>query len=192
MARENQRQRQYDWRTEGYRRKQFYRAARAAAGVRSTELIRTILPALHGSSHQNGEVDEINVAGLSGRLADPQLLQFLKAAVLIGTRPAVNLIDGTNVVVGVADDNPNDRVNVTVGLDQLIQSGSQAFVGITATVTFPVAYSAPPIVATSLVKVTGAIQAHNITVAPTTTGFTATRTAPVGAATLNWIARGAP
>jgi len=36
------------------------------------------IPALHGSDHENGEIDEISVDGLSGELADDQPSNFLK------------------------------------------------------------------------------------------------------------------
>lgn len=37
-----------------------------------------------------------------------------KAGTLIGVRRTINLIEGTNVTLTVADDIPNDRVNVTI------------------------------------------------------------------------------
>lgn len=37
-----------------------------------------------------------------------------KAGTLIGVRRTINLIEGTNVTLTVADDSVNDRVNVTI------------------------------------------------------------------------------
>jgi hypothetical protein len=37
-----------------------------------------------------------------------------KAGTLIGVRRTINLIEGTNVTLTVADDVANDRVNVTI------------------------------------------------------------------------------
>ena len=37
-----------------------------------------------------------------------------KAGTLIGVRKTINLIEGTNVTLTVADDPANDRVNVTI------------------------------------------------------------------------------
>jgi len=37
-----------------------------------------------------------------------------KAGTLIGVRKTINLIEGTNVTLTVADDPSNDRVNVTI------------------------------------------------------------------------------
>lgn len=43
-----------------------------------------------------------------------QKIEVRKAGTLVGTRKSVNLIEGTNVTLTVADDSTNDRVNVTV------------------------------------------------------------------------------
>lgn len=37
-----------------------------------------------------------------------------KAGAIIGVRKTINLIEGTNVTLTVADDPANDRVNVTI------------------------------------------------------------------------------
>jgi hypothetical protein len=37
-----------------------------------------------------------------------------KAGTLIGVRRTINLIEGTNVTLTIADDSVNDRVNVTI------------------------------------------------------------------------------
>jgi hypothetical protein len=43
-----------------------------------------------------------------------QKIEVYKTGSLIGTRKAINLIEGTNVTLTVADDAGNDRVNITV------------------------------------------------------------------------------
>ena len=43
-----------------------------------------------------------------------EVVKVQKAGALVGVRTAVNLIQGANVTLTVADDAPNDRVNVTV------------------------------------------------------------------------------
>lgn len=63
---------------------------------------------------QNGGAQEISVAGLSGLLADAQLVEVSKAGTLIGTRKRVNLIEGTGVTLTVADNSGAGRVDVTV------------------------------------------------------------------------------
>lgn len=58
-------------------------------------------PAAHATSHQNGGGDEIDVAGLSGVLADPQVpitenvQDIIGAAVVAGTGISVSYNDGT-------------------------------------------------------------------------------------------------
>jgi hypothetical protein len=41
-------------------------------------------------------------------------IQVSSLGTLIGTRKKINFIAGTNILLTVADDAPNDRVNVTV------------------------------------------------------------------------------
>lgn len=47
-------------------------------------------------------------------LIEGDVLVVKKAGTTIGTRKTLNLIEGSNVTLTVADDNTNNRVNVTV------------------------------------------------------------------------------
>lgn len=71
-------------------------------------------PTAHNSDHQNGGVDEISVAGLSGELADKQKLEVQKAGAVIGTRPEINFIEGNNTTLTVADNAGEGRIDVTI------------------------------------------------------------------------------
>lgn len=72
-------------------------------------------PAAHATSHQNGGSDEINVAGLSGQLADSQLLSVrVDSSAPTYTRTRLNLIAGTNITLTMGDDAGNDEVDVTI------------------------------------------------------------------------------
>jgi len=71
-------------------------------------------PAAHAAAHANAGADEISVLGLSGLLADPQLVQVAKADVLIATRKKINLIAGAGVSLTVADNPGSDQVDVTI------------------------------------------------------------------------------
>jgi hypothetical protein len=51
---------------------------------------------------------------VSGGSGGSGKLRVRKAGVLVGQRPAVNLIEGANVTLTMADDAANDRVNVTI------------------------------------------------------------------------------
>jgi hypothetical protein len=78
----------------------------------------------HASTHENGGADEINVAGLSGELADAQPLAIDAEGVLVGTRPNLNFIQGSNVTLTVVDDPANDEVGVTIAA---AGGGAEAF-----------------------------------------------------------------
>lgn len=56
-------------------------------------------PGAHGSTHENGGADEINVAGLSGVLADPQVPITENVQDIVG----VMVVAGTNVTVTYND-----------------------------------------------------------------------------------------
>jgi len=72
-------------------------------------------PATHATSHQNAGGDEINVGGLSGVLADAQTVGVRKnSAGSTFTRPRLNLIEGSNVTLTVADDAVDGEVDITV------------------------------------------------------------------------------
>jgi len=83
-------------------------ALQAAAGndARFTDA-RT--PTAHQSTHQSGNSD-----ALTGSLDANARLAVSKAGTAIGTRRGLNLIEGTNVTMTVADDSVNERVNVTI------------------------------------------------------------------------------
>jgi len=121
-------------------------------------------PLAHATSHQNGGSDELNVAGLNGLLADAQTplahqvshqtggsdalsgLVDANARVTVrkntgadvGTRRRLNLIEGANITLTVADDAGSEEVDITIagatgGITQLTGdvtagpgSGSQA------------------------------------------------------------------
>lgn len=69
-----------------------------------------MLPA-HHTTHEDGGVDEISVAGLAGLLADPQTVIVQSAGVTTGTRKRISF-SGTPVTV---TDNPGqDRVDIEI------------------------------------------------------------------------------
>jgi len=70
---------------------------------------RTITPLDHKAQHQTGGEDEINVAGLKGRLADMQNADMIKGKAVNLTGIGANKIlqyDGEKFVVGNKSDNP--------------------------------------------------------------------------------------
>ncbi|MDD3934680.1 MAG: hypothetical protein PHP55_12540, partial [Methanoculleus sp.] len=70
---------------------------------------RTITPLDHKAQHQTGGEDEINVAGLKGRLADMQNADMIKGKAVNLTGIGANKIlqyDGEKFVVGNKTDNP--------------------------------------------------------------------------------------
>ena len=72
-------------------------------------------PTAHASDHQNGGGDEISVAGLSGMLADAQLVGVRKNSTgSTFTRQRLNFIEGSNVTLTVADDGGNGEVDITI------------------------------------------------------------------------------
>lgn len=69
----------------------------------------------HASRHQDGGADEINVAGLSGLLADAQKVTVRKnAGADVGTRKRLNLIEGANITLAIADDAGGDEIDITI------------------------------------------------------------------------------
>ena len=72
-------------------------------------------PAAHKTSHQDGGADEISVTGLSGLLADAQKVTVRKnTGADVGTRKRLNLIEGTNITLTVADDATGDEIDITL------------------------------------------------------------------------------
>lgn len=63
-------------------------------------------------SYPNPTVADVD--GATGTLASKQKVEVQKAGAVQGTRPAVNLIEGSGIALTVADDSVNNRVNVTV------------------------------------------------------------------------------
>jgi hypothetical protein len=69
----------------------------------------------HSSRHQDGGADEISVAGLSGLLADAQKVSVKKnSGTNVGTRPNLNFIESTGISITIADDNPNNEIDITI------------------------------------------------------------------------------
>lgn len=69
----------------------------------------------HSSRHENGGADEMSVTGLSGELADAQPITVRKnTGADAGTRSRLNLIEGSNVTLTVADDAGSDEVDITI------------------------------------------------------------------------------
>lgn len=64
-----------------------------------TDLTADLEEETHASEHQNGGGDEINVAGLSGLLADSQYISVSTGSTLLGNTTHVVFIDGTNTTV---------------------------------------------------------------------------------------------
>jgi hypothetical protein len=72
-------------------------------------------PALHAVTHQNGGGDEINVASLSGELADAQKVGVEKnTGGITSTRAKLNFVEGTNVTLTVADNAGNSSADITI------------------------------------------------------------------------------
>ncbi len=68
----------------------------------------------HASTHEDGGTDEIDVTDLSGELADPQKVTIHKNGTSVGTRPNINLIEGSGITLTILDDAPDDEVDVTI------------------------------------------------------------------------------
>lgn len=79
-----------------------------------TNLTADLEEEAHATEHQDGGADEISVTGLSGALADAQKSEVLLNGASIGTRPKINLIEGTDIDLTVADNVGQNRVDVTV------------------------------------------------------------------------------
>lgn len=88
-----------------------------------TDLTADLEEESHASEHELGGADEVDVAGLSGVLADPQTVEVLRSGVSIASRSKVNLIPGTNVTMSVVDD--GTKVDVTVGAN--VQASGLSF-----------------------------------------------------------------
>lgn len=74
-----------------------------------TRLANARTPTAHAASHVSGASD-----ALSGNLDAIARLQVKKAGTLIGSRRALNLIEGTGVTLTMADDAVGEKVDVTI------------------------------------------------------------------------------
>jgi hypothetical protein len=83
-------------------------ATQAAAG-NDSRLSDARTPTAHQSTHQSGNSD-----ALTGILDANARLATSKAGTLVGTRRGLNLIEGTNVTMTVADNAGSERVDVTI------------------------------------------------------------------------------
>ena len=54
---------------------------------------------LHSGAHENGEIDEIEVTGLSGLLADPQTVIISTDGTVVHTSSGINFIPGSNITI---------------------------------------------------------------------------------------------
>lgn len=72
-------------------------------------------PLAHKTSHQDGGSDEIVVTDLAGLLADAQYVKVRKnSAGSVFQRTQLNLIEGSNVTLTVADDAVDGEVDITI------------------------------------------------------------------------------
>ena len=83
-------------------------ATQAAAG-NDSRLSDARTPTAHQSTHQSGNSD-----ALTGNVDATARHNVSKAGTLVGTRRGLNLIQGTNITLTMADDSVNERVNVTI------------------------------------------------------------------------------
>lgn len=88
-----------------------------------TNLTADLEEETHATEHQDGGADEISVAGLSGALADAQKSEVLLNGASVGTRPKINLIEGTDIDLTVADNSGANRVDVTVNSTASVAGG---------------------------------------------------------------------
>lgn len=175
------RNRQYQWDARAYRRKAEYRAAKRASTIRSDETIQF-----------NPDVAFVNRANIFTLL---NTFEALLVEQRVQWKDGIGFTGEFTHANGAARawslPNISGGVGVVVAGGTVIQSGSQAFAAAIATVTFPVAYSAPPIVVGIVRKAAGVVQSVNIQT-PTTTQVVATRSAPAGVADFYWLAIGVP
>lgn len=79
-----------------------------------TNLTSDLEEETHATEHQDGGADEISVAGLSGELSSAQKSEVLLNGASVGTRTKINLIEGTDIDLTVADNVGQNRVDITV------------------------------------------------------------------------------
>jgi len=83
-------------------------ALQAAAG-NDSRLSNARTPTAHQSTHQSGNSD-----ALTGNLDATARSNISKAGTLVGTRRGLNLIQGTNITLTMADNAGSERVDVTI------------------------------------------------------------------------------
>jgi len=83
-------------------------ATQAAAG-NDSRLTDARTPTAHQSTHQSGNAD-----ALTGNVDANARVNVKKAGVSVGVRRGLNLIEGSNVTLTVADDAVNEEVDVTI------------------------------------------------------------------------------
>jgi hypothetical protein len=79
---------------------------------------------LHSSTHENDGYDEINVAGLSGELADAQKITVRKnTGTNVGSKSRLNFIEGSNVNLSITDDLIDNEIDITISASLIGGSG---------------------------------------------------------------------
>lgn len=89
----------------------------------------------HKTRHELGGADALNIAGLSGALADPQKVSLQDEGTLINSRAIINFV-GAGVTV--ADDGGNSRINVTIpgGSGMIVQENGSTVEAAATTLNF--------------------------------------------------------
>lgn len=87
-------------------------SATSATAGNDSRLSDARTPTAHQASHRTGGTD-----ALGGNIdANARTAVAKNSGITVGTRRQLNLIEGSNVVLTIADDNNNERVNVTVAI----------------------------------------------------------------------------
>lgn len=79
-----------------------------------TNLTQDLEEENHHTEHESGGSDQISVTGLLGLLNDPQKINIYTNNTLKGTRPTINLIEGSNITFTTVDNSAQNRVDVTI------------------------------------------------------------------------------
>lgn len=98
-----------------------------------TDVIADLEEETHVSEHQDGGADELSVTGLSGLLADVQKVGVRKNSTgTVFTRQQINLIEGSNITLTVADDAGTPEIDVTIAASSVSTSEPFITIGNTA------------------------------------------------------------